>query len=84
MNGLARIIVKFYDKDLNLVGRTLTESDGYFSFVGLKPGAYTAEIDKAQLLKLDMSSSPLNLAINIKVSRDGDTVEGLKFILKTN
>lgn len=84
LNGLARLIVNFYDKNSNLVGRTITESDGYFSFVGLAPGTYTAEIDKTQLLKLNMSSSPVKLPVTIKLNRDGDVVDGLKFILKTN
>lgn len=32
----------------NIAGRTLSESDGYFSYMGLAPGDYIARIDTAQ------------------------------------
>ncbi|MDQ6609877.1 MAG: carboxypeptidase-like regulatory domain-containing protein, partial [Bacteroidota bacterium] len=82
--GLGRIIVNFYNSDSALVARTITESDGYFSYVGLKPGLYMAKIDEAQLLKLNMTATPGKLPITIKVIREGDLVEGLKFIIKSN
>lgn len=79
--GISRIIINIYDKDSRLAGRTITESDGYFSFVGLKPGNYTAEIDSAQLNKINMSAYPRNIPVSIKLTRDGDLIEGLKFTL---
>ncbi|MDB5222620.1 MAG: Sporulation Domain-Containing Protein [Chitinophagaceae bacterium] len=84
MNGLGRLIVNFYDESSVLVGRTITESDGYFSFVGLAPGKYIAQIDSAQLHKLNMSSFPIKLPVTIKLNRDGDIIDGLKLILKAN
>lgn len=83
LSGLGRIIVNFYNSDSTLAGRTLTESDGYFSFVGLTPAKYYVQVDKSQLIKLNMSSSPM-LPIVIKQSLEGDVVEGLKFILLKN
>ena len=82
-NGLARIIVNIYDSNSNLIARTLSEPDGYFTFAGLQPGNYTASIDSAQLLKLNMTSSPL-LPFTIKLSKEGDIVDGMKFKLQNN
>jgi hypothetical protein len=58
-SGLARIIINIYDSNSNLVARTLSEPDGYFTFSGLQPGNYTAAVDNAQLSKLNMTASPL-------------------------
>ncbi len=79
--GLARVIINFYDQDGRLVGKTLTEFDGYFNFVGLAPGNYTAEIDKAQMNKLNVTSTPSVIPFSIRLNKDGDSVEGIKFIL---
>ncbi len=85
LSGLGRIIINFYNSDSILVARTLTESDGFFSFLGLAPGTYTATIDSSQLLQLKMYSLPLNIPFVIKPDIDGDFVEGIKFVLlKTN
>ncbi len=81
LSGLGRIIINFYNRDSILVARTLTESDGFFNFLGLAPGAYTASIDTSQLLQLKMSSVPLNIPFVIKPDSDGDFVEGMKFVL---
>ena len=84
LTGLGRLVVNFYDKNLKLVGKTVTEGDGYFNFLGLAPGTYTAQLDAAQVKKLDMTCAPSNLSFSIKSNRDGDVVEGLKFVLKKN
>jgi hypothetical protein len=82
--GLGRIYVNFYRKDKTLFGRILTESDGYYSFMGLKPGDYIAQIDTAQLASLRMTASPGFKAITVKESRDGDFLDGLDFTLQSN
>ncbi len=81
--GLGRISVCFYNNDSVLVNKTLTESDGYFSFLGLLPGSYYAKIDSAQLNQLQMTSSPADLPFTIKSGIDGDVVDGLKFIVQS-
>ncbi|MEA3444106.1 MAG: hypothetical protein U9R19_05200, partial [Bacteroidota bacterium] len=80
--GLSRVIVNFYDKDMNFVGKTLSEPDGYFSYFGLNPGTYTAKVDSKQLSKLNMKTAPD--AFNFKVSSvlEGDYVDGFDFIIK--
>jgi hypothetical protein len=80
--ALGRIIVNIYNRDSVLVSHMLTESDGFFDFVGLVPGEYIARVDIAQLTKLQMVSSP---ALSFKISQniDGDIVNNLEFILRT-
>ncbi len=35
------------------IAEVITEGDGYFTYLGLKPGEYTAEIDTEQMENLD-------------------------------
>ena len=79
--GQGRILICFYRTDSSLAARTLTESDGYYSYLGLKPGKYTVRIDPEQLKKLKMVSSPELIPISISHSFDGDIVDGLDFTL---
>jgi hypothetical protein len=82
--GQGRILVCFYNKNNVLVGRTLTEADGYYSYLGLKPGKYTVRIDPEQLKRINMVSSPEVMPANFSKSVDGDIVEGLDFLLAPN
>lgn len=81
--GQGRVIVRFYLKDSVLVGKTVTEPDGYFNYLGLPPGSYTARIDTGQLHKLNMKAAPVSIPFTIKKSKDGDVAEGLEFILRS-
>lgn len=81
--GQGRIIVNFYRSDSSLAASTLTEADGYFSYLGLSPGEYTAAIDTLQLNKLDMSASPSSIPFTISPSVDGDVADGFEFVLKS-
>jgi len=80
--GLGRILLNIFNSDSILVARTLSEEDGYFSYLGLAPGTYTARIDDAQLRKLRMSASPPSLPLTVKKSREGDIIDGLEFTLQ--
>lgn len=82
LSGFARIIVAFYTNDLQVQGKTLTENDGYFSYLGLTPGTYTARLDTTQLKKLGMISDPVSRQFTIRSSKSGDIVDGLDFVLK--
>lgn len=79
--GQGRILVCFYKNDSILVGRTLTESDGYYSYLGLKPGKYTVRIDPEQLKRIKMVSSPEIMPLQFSKSIDGDIFDGLDFLL---
>lgn len=80
--GQGRMIVNFFDNNLNQVGKTLTEEDGYYSYFGFTSGRYSVHIDTAQLQKLGMTSSPEIQQFSIAGGIDGDIAEGLDFVLK--
>lgn len=79
--GLGRIIVNFYSQSGKQICRTLSEMDGYYSYLGFEPGPYTVRVDTAQLRKLRMKAIPES--INFDISKDlyGDYVDGLDFTL---
>ena len=80
--GQGRIIINFYRNGSTLVGHTLTESDGYFSFLGLPPGSYTASVDRVQLGKLKMIAFPASKPFKIAASADGDVASNIEFKLQ--
>lgn len=80
--GQGRILVAIYDSAGRLVGQTLTEADGFFSYTGLRPGSYTARIDAEQLRKLHFTASPGAIPFSIGVSEEGGVTDGLEFVLK--
>ena len=80
LKGLGRMIINIYDHNSNIVGRLLSESDGFFSYMKLPPGTYTAKLDEAQLKKLNKTySGEKKFVINAGV--DGDVADGLEFIV---
>ena len=79
--GLGKIVVLIYNQDSVLVGRSMTESDGYFSLMGLKPGNYAARIDPVQLQKLDLQAVPAVVPFTIERSTEGDFIDDLEFTL---
>lgn len=79
---LSRIIVSFYRSDYSLAAEVVTEPDGSFSYTGLVPGNYTAQVNTPQMQKLHLKALPWSLPFTIKTSNDGDLVDGLKFILQ--
>ena len=80
-NGQGRIILGFYDKNSKQVARTISETDGYFSFLGLAPGSYIVRVDTSQLRKLHLISKPSTSQINIDRTRDGAVIDNLEFVL---
>ncbi|MFY9364491.1 MAG: hypothetical protein WAP18_05285 [Bacteroidales bacterium] len=84
LKGQGRITVHFFNKDTVFKHSTMTESDGYFSFIGLAPGDYLAAIDPNQMTKLDMTASPAFIPFTIEPSMDGDIVYDLEFIISVN
>lgn len=79
--GQGRVLIDFYKSDGTRVARTLSESDGYYSYLGLKPGKYMVRVDEEQLKKINMASSPEFTLVTISHSFDGDYIEGIDFTL---
>jgi hypothetical protein len=74
--------LSFYRSDSTFVGQTLTESDGYFSFLGLAPGNFYVMVDDGQRRNLSLSAFPKFHPVTIAKNIDGDQVSGLDFVLK--
>ncbi len=74
------IQINFYKDDSILVASTISEQDGYFDFLGLLPGNYTARIDSLQAAQLKLFCSPVNFIV--KPSAEGDIIENLELELK--
>lgn len=81
--GLSRMLVNFFDSSAQKVAHTLTEEDGYFSFLGLKPGNYTARVDTAQLNALHLVSLTPDLSFTIAGSEEGTVASGFELVLKS-
>ncbi|HET8754223.1 MAG TPA: hypothetical protein VFM59_07660, partial [Salinimicrobium sp.] len=82
IRGQGRIIVNILNENGEKAGKVLSEGDGYFSFLGLAPGKYTAEIDPAQLKDIGYSASPQQIPFEIEISEYGDIVDALEFTLE--
>lgn len=81
--GLGRIIVNIYNSDSVRVARTITETDGYFTYLGLAPGNYFVAVDGEQLRKLKMQSATELIPVTLKRTREGDAKGGLVFVLSS-
>ncbi len=80
--GLSRIIMNFYDTGGDIIGRALTEEDGYFSYFGLTPGDYRVGVDTSQLRKLNMTVEPDYRSFSIRKNTEGDYVDRLDFTIR--
>ncbi len=79
--GIGRITLQIFDKKGNKVAETMSESDGYLSYLGLPPGQYDACLDPEQLEKLNLTVSPICKTFTIKATKYGDIVIGLEYTL---
>lgn len=81
-DGQGRVTVQIFNEKDEKVTEILSEFDGYFTYLGLKPGKYTVRVDKQQLTKLKYNSFPLTQEITINSSEEGDIVDGIDFEIK--
>jgi hypothetical protein len=77
--GLGRMKVCILREDGSEAACVQTESDGYFNFMGLTAGKYTAELSKQQVSNLRMKVTPLTIPFQISNNKDGDVIDGLEF-----
>lgn len=82
--GLGGVYVSFYRNNETLVGRTLTEDDGYSSYIGLQPKEYVARLDSSQLTKNKMTILSEIKWFTVAQSKEGDVVDGLIINLQSN
>lgn len=80
--GLGRVLINILSEDGILIDQVLSEGDGYFTYLGLAPGNYTAVIDPEQLNNLNYSATPSEIKFTIKATEFGDIVDDLEFILE--
>jgi hypothetical protein len=57
-------------------------NDGSFYYMGLPPGEYIAYVDSTQLEILNVEQDPPVLKFKIRITKDGDYVEGLRILLR--
>ena len=80
--GQGRILINIVNERGEKAAEILSEADGYFSYLGLAPGKYTAEIDPEQLENLNYKATPGKTEFEIAVDQYGDIVDNLEFTLK--
>jgi hypothetical protein len=81
LRGQGRILINIIDANGNKAAELLSEGDGYFSYLGLAPGKYTAEIDAQQLETLSYKAAPAKIDFEIEIDEYGDIEDTLEFIL---
>jgi len=81
LNGIK---VNIFDRNHRLVASILSEQDGYFSYLGLKDGNYTVEMDTDQLASLNFTANQTVIPLEIKNGTNGTLIDNLEFILTKN
>jgi hypothetical protein len=76
-----RILVNIYNSSGSLVAKTMSEPDGYYSYMGLEPGTYTIKPDAEQMSRLGINVFPKAWHIEIKPGLTGDIHKDLDIIL---
>ncbi|PWV56618.1 hypothetical protein [Chitinophaga sp. S165] len=76
------IKICIYKSDSTLVKCIVTESDGYFNYMGLGPGDYVIQPDPAQLKKLKLRTKQPAYDLHISSQREGDVIDDIQFILE--
>ena len=79
--GQGQILINVFDSS-GLAAKVITESDGFYSYLGLAPGSYTVRVDSTQLHNLHLKAQPAFATVKIAGNRDGDVADGLDFILQ--
>lgn len=77
-----RILINIYNSKGVMVAQTLSEAEGYFTYLGLMPGAYTIKPDPEQMHKLMLQYLPDSNHFQIKTTYSGDVQRGIDFVLQ--
>lgn len=79
--GFGGIRIQILDDKQQVVKKIISESDGFFSYLGLKSGVYTAQLDKEQLGNLELESNG-PFSFEIRNTEEGDIVDDLEFVVQ--
>lgn len=79
--GQGRITLIFSDSSGREIHRSLSESDGFFNYMGLAPGSYSVAADTAQLSRLGLICEPAVNYFEIRSLAIGDIAGDLEFTL---
>lgn len=80
--GNGRFILEFRDNRNRVAAKVVTETDGFYTYLGLGPGTYRVMPDSSQMFKLGLYTVPEYHEFSIKPGAEGDYVTGLDFVLK--
>ncbi len=80
--GLGRVIVDIFTKDGRKVKSLLSEPDGFYNYLGLRPGDYYLSLDSLQLERINMRAEKMQIPFTVMPSYDGDYISGLDLFLK--
>jgi hypothetical protein len=78
--GQGRVYIEIYTNKDSLVAHTLTEEDGYFSYLGLLPGKYIIKGNKTQLMLLHKDIKPVSFVIRPSVEGEIKEIGKIKLI----
>jgi len=81
IRGQGRIIINISDSAGRLIQRVLSEQDGFYNYLGLAPGRYTAAVDTSQLNRLNMTCKVKEIDFEILPMSIGDIVDDISFTL---
>lgn len=80
--GVGKILLTIYAKNSDVVlAEIYSEEDGYFEYLGLKPGDYTVRMDEKQLKRIKYNAGVIKIPFTIKPLADGDAVHHINFLL---
>jgi hypothetical protein len=82
-NGIGSIEIDIYNEKGKKIAQTTSEVDGYFSYLGLVPGNYTAKINTEKLEKSGFTIDVKEFHFTIVPNIDGSLVDNLKFTLRS-
>lgn len=79
--GIGRVIVNIFTKEGVKVTSLLSEPDGFYNFLGLKPGDYYVSLDPVQLERLNLTAKEMEIPFTVVPSYDGDYISGVDLTL---
>lgn len=78
--GQGNVILNFYNERSVKIAQTVSEVDGYFSYLGLLPGKYLVRMDSAQLRRLELKGETPAIPFVILRNIEGDLVNHLDMV----